>query len=61
MKTFSTILEYTTKHKTFSVTIELYDNDHSKEMLLCDAITDCLKLLVACIEILNFPQEVTSR
>ena len=30
-------------------------------MLFCDAITDCLKLSVACIETLNLPQEVTSR
>ena len=55
----STILEQTTKLEKFSVTIEFNDNDHRKEMLFCDAITDYLKLSVACMENLNLTQEVT--
>ena len=51
IKTFSTILEKTANCKTFSVTINHNDNDHRKKVLLCRAITDCLNLLTASIEI----------
>ena len=38
--------------------IELNDNDHRKEMIFCDTITDCLMLLEACMENLNLLQRL---